>query len=206
MERHILISQLKTLHSVKDSTKYLFASAFAAFSLSKKQTINLNETNDRSIYYLIEGLTLMLDVIDDFLPKHFYPILLHQPGRFFIPPNRHRPDFQLLALAHSKLLRASIKEIQQMITMDPAIIDILNYIHAQDQEQQFEHIKLLKATPAELRYDLLAHQLGVNFHQLPQKYLAPYLGISRKHLGRINRLKLIEYRNGCTKPTTRRLV
>lgn len=205
MERGILISKLKSLKTVKDHTKHLFASAFSPICLSKKQVLTFEET--RSIYYLVDGFTLGGNLVDHLSVSKSYPIQLQQVGNFIMPQTVDQKHYQLLALKCSKLLKASFNQLKEIIMMDPNVIDIINYIQAEVREQQLQHIRLLTITHAKCRYEVLAQMLGTNLYHIPQKFLAPYLGISRKHLGRINRLKLTQRQNNdLSTPTSSRVV
>ncbi len=192
-----LILDVLSAISCQTTTKLLFGSCFSVHKVKKGQLYL--PTAERTMNFLAEGI---LHEYFETSPKlrqptegqHSYvkSIRFHHSGLFFprLPNNNHSTaSSHISALSHSLVYRCSYAQIIECYKSTPEIADLFLYLLDQWTHRINEEIILLHEEPALLRYQKFRDQ-NDTANQIPQKFIASYLHISRKHLGRLNRQML----------------
>ena len=204
MERKSLIQQLDQLEQLAQTskaTKQLFACTFQPMPLNKDQQLSCPNQPHRSLYFIYDGLLHLYKQNQNYQKdkniskskrnsSEIIPLQFYRSGQFFSlpqhPQDSHWNNIQLSAFRPSQLLTAGYQQLKQALLEDPQLFDILYALHAHLLTQEHQRIELLTTTPATRRYQLLSHAYGKDLYHIPRYLLARYLGISRKHLVRIN--------------------
>lgn len=187
---------LAPVSSFQTTLNALFESTFRLITLKKGEQLELPA--QRTLYFLATGLlheyietpkvTSPIDATD---PGQTKTIRFHHAGVFFPissqlrDPNSH-PSPKITALISSRLYYCGYKVLLENHHMASGIDEIILHLEDQWQRRITEEKLLLHEEPANKRYRKFRNK-NPEPNLIPQKYLASYLHISRKHLSRIHR-------------------
>jgi len=179
------LSAIQHLPHCSNETKQQFAQLFVPIELEKGQLLITPNQLNTTVYLLSSGMLHQyrkiegdIQTIRFYSPKSF----LGQTGSY---QNKLIPDY-VSAILPSKLYSASHRQILQLCNQNPQAIRIIVLLQEQLLRESTELISCLHLQPAIKRYHAISEILGKDIYQIPQKYLASYLAMSRKHLGRLN--------------------
>ncbi|MGE6221155.1 Crp/Fnr family transcriptional regulator [Nubsella zeaxanthinifaciens] len=185
---------LSAISSCRTSTKILFGSCFSVHEVKKGELYP--PTEERTMNFLAEGMLHEYFEADADLGQpvegrqpDVKSIRFHHPGQFFprLPNNGHNTAISnISALTPSLVYQCSYAQIIDCYKSNPEIADLFLYLLDQWTHRINDEIILLHEEPALLRYQKFRAQNDTT-NQIPQKFIASYLHISRKHLGRLNR-------------------
>ena len=97
---------------------------------------------------------------------------------------------EVQALENSQLMIANLHPLQVKQEISSSDLKIYLAIGEYQLMRQLAHIQLLKMPTALARYNQLRIQFGKHLFLVPYQYQASYIGISRKHLSRLNTIFL----------------
>lgn len=185
-----IIQVLDQLTNCQEDTKHLFGSLFRPLKLDRKSALNTTEPSASGLYFIQDGLLhLFKESSNAQTPDYRSTIEFYLPKSFFwIHPTVTTPSLflNIAAIRESQLLFAHISSITAICQSSPESSKIVLDLQQHLASQIFQKIDLLHTEPALERYKAASQHLGHYFFQIPKRHLASYLGISRKHLNRIN--------------------
>ncbi|RZK43372.1 MAG: Crp/Fnr family transcriptional regulator [Pedobacter sp.] len=171
-------------HCTKE-TKQQFADLFAPMEIEKGQLLISPNQLNTTVYLLASGMLHQykkiegnLQTIRFYLPSHF----LGQSGAYH---SKLIADY-VSAITPCTLYATSHRKILQLCERNPQAMRIIVLLQEQLLKESTELISCLHLQPALKRYQAIQQILGKEIYQIPQQYLASYLAMSRKHLGRLN--------------------
>jgi len=179
-----------------------FVDLFQPLCLCQRDHIVLGDTESRSIYFLDSGLIHYFQQQSAVIPNKQGPstpsvkkhtLVVYQPAEFFFPgPYFTDPSTtQILeALSPCQLLIASNSDIEVLIQKHPKAHQLYVALCQHYLHRTLQHLQILQINNAPKRYELISQHFGKHLYLIPNQYQASYIGISRKHLGRIIRANL----------------
>ncbi|SOD13906.1 Crp/Fnr family transcriptional regulator [Pedobacter xixiisoli] len=195
-----IIDALAPISSCQTDTKILFGSCFTLQKIKKGQLVP-QERKKRMLYFLSQGLLhkyyqASVEPLSSIEPSPATPveqssntIRFYESGSFFqrhpIDDNKFSP-YHLCALSDSTIYQCNYENIIELYQTDHSIAEL--FLHLQDNwtKRLTDEIILQHQEPALLRYQKFRERQQ-SANQIPMKFIASYLHISRKHLGRLNR-------------------
>ena len=182
------ITPLSAIHHLPHctrETKEQFAQLFSPLEVEKGQLLISPNQLNTTVYLLSSGMLHQykkvegnLQTIRFYVPNNF----LGQTGAYY---NQLIADY-VSAITPCTLYASSHRQILQLCERNPQAIRIIVLLQEQLIKESTELISCLHLQPAIKRYQAIQQILGKNIYQIPQQYLASYLAMSRKHLGRLN--------------------
>ena len=170
-----------------------FAKQFTSYRLKKGESIRIEKEYLRSIIFLAGGMlhqyqrqfqssaTSTINETIDIL----------QPGDFMLTAfDLQQYYIEVQALENSQLMIANLHPLQVKQEISSSDLKIYLAIGEYQLMRQLAHIQLLKMPTALARYNQLRIQFGKHLFLVPYQYQASYIGISRKHLSRLNTIFL----------------
>lgn len=203
MERNRIITErIREITHCSIMESQQFVELFQPLCLNQRDHLVLGDTESRSLYFLDRGLIHHFQQPSTVIPNQSYPfvtsikkctLVVYQSAEFFFPGSHlTNPSTThiLEALSPCQLLIATDSDIEALIQKHPKIHQLYVALHQHYLHRTLQHLQLLQTNNAAKRYELISQQFGKHLYLIPKQYQAAYIGISRKHLGRIIRANL----------------
>lgn len=199
MEREALIKSLNSLSDCSEETKLQFSQLFQGINLAKGQLLATPVSADRSIHFLYQGLLHQYQDVNAARPQavNHYPTSKVQTLQFYLPNEfvggiNYTLDkaTYLSCILPSTILSATCDQLKELCERRPDALSIQCYLQELWLQKLLDQLKLLRHQLAIDRYELAIKKFGKYQYLVPQHFLASYLAISRKHLGRIKSQRL----------------
>lgn len=188
-----ITQQISHLTQTSQAAAQTFAKLFRPLSLKKREVFILESEQSRSIIFIQSGLLHLYNNQQ----KSLQTMGIYRPNDFFTIPHQtpltDRCDFQLQALQPAHIFIAESQQLQKFLQTKPTKLVIYHSIVQNYLENTMAHLQLLQAPTAVQRYRLLQQHFGKHLSEIPYKIQASYMGISRKHLSRIQYQQLNQY-------------
>lgn len=184
MEKHLLTEALLLLPHCTSEVKLLFAAQFELLEFEKGQVVINPHVADQGLYFVNEGL------LQRYAKQLGSPCTrqLYQPGDFIIQSGLFidQPvDEYIACITDVQLLHIHYRQLELFSMEFPQAVKLLLGITQLLYLKEFRHSQLLYSELAIDRFRLTAKMYRAYFYHIPRPVLASYLGISKKHLGRL---------------------
>lgn len=193
MERDPITQQIAHLAQSSQTAAQTFTKLFRPLFLKKREVYTLDGEQSCSIIFIQSGLLCLYDNQQ----KSLQTMGIYRPNDFYMIPhqtcNNKLPKLQLQALQPAHIFIAESQQLQKFLQTKPTKLGIYHSIVQNYLENTMAHLQLLQAPTAVQRYQLLQQQFGKHLSEIPYKIQASYMGISRKHLSRIQYQQLNQY-------------
>jgi CRP-like cAMP-binding protein len=180
------------IHPLDEQEMEMFVSAFAVYSVKKKQLLTTPDQKEPYLYFVTEGVQRIYSMDDDAreatilftYPYSFGGVLdsfiLQHPSRYFYE-----------TLSASSFLRINYVELEQIRKRFPAIEQMLSKGLSLALSGVLERLAEIQSLSAEEKLRKLFNRSPHIFQLIPQKYLANYLGIDATNFSKfMNNVKL----------------
>lgn len=173
-----------------------FAGQFQPIILKKGQGIAFDKKYYRSLFFLKKGLLhhyASVPALSSGASKN--TIAIYQAGDFFVnPSNNQTSTHHVEAFQDSDLLEIKHEAINSLIVNHPNLLTVYQDLIHHRHRETLAHLQLLQTGTATEKYQAIVQRFGQRLFLIPSQYRAAYIGISRKHLYRLN-LSLIKNRS-----------
>lgn len=187
MEQQRIINRIQQLSRADLKDIQRFAGLFHYIKLKKGEQISITANYSHCLIFLHHGLL-----------HHYIPgvaqttttkvtVAIYQPDDLIISSiNDQHQIQQIEALQDSELGITDRAELTDLLPNNPQLLLIHLELSHHQHIQTLAHLRLLQSATAIERYQALADRFGKHLFLIPTQYRAAYIGISRKHLSRLN--------------------
>lgn len=188
MERSSMIDHLQQISRANLANIQRFAGQFHNTSLKRGTRLGADRESLQSLCYLKKGLLhhyVTASKTSQHFPKN--TVTIYQSNDFFINSFNHsQPTEDIEALQDSELFVLNVEKLNEVIGQHPELLFIYQDLIHHHHRQTLVHLRLLQNGTALQKYQAIAEHFGQRLYLIPNQYRASYIGISRKHLYRIN--------------------
>ncbi|MFN0256767.1 Crp/Fnr family transcriptional regulator [Pedobacter ureilyticus] len=192
MERKLIAQHIQRIAQCDEEDSRQFAELFKPYAIKKWGVMEVGQSHFRSMFFVYSGMLKLSHSTIDTQTKietRTKTLGIYQPNDVFFFPFGNDPEsvrYSLHAMSPSQLFVADYSAIESLIKSSPNMIRHYLSLGEHYVKQTFHHVELLQQATAQERYEKLKRHFGKHFFLIPSEYKASYMGISRKHLSRIN--------------------